>query len=200
MDQYFSNNDAFESEYKEIVCWCGTRSLSFITDRGVFSRNEIDDASLFLVRNIPVLRGEVLDLGCGYGFIGIYSAVRFPGIVLNMCDVNRRAVDLAINNLKRNDVAGKALISDGFQSFPSEQRFDYILFNPPIHAGRDVINSLFSESISRLRDGGALYTVMRKKHGAKSSIEFLSSFARTQIINKQKDIMLIESTAYKKED
>ena len=73
MDQYFINNDNLESKIKEITCWCGTRMLTFETDRGVFSRNEIDDASLFMVRNVLKLNGNVLDLGCGYGVIGIVT-------------------------------------------------------------------------------------------------------------------------------
>jgi 16S rRNA (guanine1207-N2)-methyltransferase len=193
MDQYFTNNDSLKSEYKEIICWCGTQPLSFITDRGVFSRNEIDDASLFLVRNVSQLSGRVLDLGCGYGFIGVYCAVRFPDISLTMCDVNRRAADLARNNMERNGVSGTVVVSDGFESIPEDQLFDFILFNPPIHAGRDIINQLFQESIQRLERNGSLYTVMRKKHGAMSSLEYLRSLADTRIVDKQKDVFLFET-------
>ncbi len=193
MDQYFINNDNLESKIKEITCWCGTRMLTFETDRGVFSRNEIDDASLFMVRNVLKLNGNVLDLGCGYGFVGIYCATRFPDIKITLCDINRRAVELTKRNMEKNGVSGNVVCSDGFDGLQNKL-FDYILFNPPIHAGRDSINSMFKDSVKSLVENGVLYTVMRKKHGAKSSLDFLNTFSNSRIINKEKDILLIASS------
>ncbi len=167
--------------------------LTFETDRGIFSRNEIDDASLFMVRNVPELNGNVLDLGCGYGFVGIYCATRFPDIKITLCDINRRAVELTKRNMEKNGVSGNIVCSDGFDGLQNKL-FDYILFNPPIHAGRDSINSMFKDSVMSLVENGVLYTVMRKKHGAKSSLDFLNTFSNSRIINKEKDIVLIAST------
>ena len=197
MSQYFENNDSLERETREITCWCGTRKLSFITDRGVFSRTEIDDASLFLVRNIPEITGRVLDLGCGYGFIGIYTAVRNPLISLVQCDVNERAVELCRLNCEANGIISQAVVSDGLASLDGS--FDCILLNPPIHAGKEVSYRLAEESLQNLSDDGRLYIVIRKKHGAQSMIEHLSAVSDVSIFRKEKGIFII-SCSRKKED
>ena len=197
MSQYFENNNSLERETREITCWCGTRKLSFITDRGVFSRTEIDDASLFLVRNIPEITGRVLDLGCGYGFIGIYTAVRNPLISLVQCDVNERAVELCRLNCEANGIISQAVVSDGLASLDGS--FDCILLNPPIHAGKEVSYRLAEESLQNLSDDGRLYIVIRKKHGAQSMIEHLSAVSDVSIFRKEKGIFII-SCSRKKED
>ena len=197
MSQYFETNDSLERETREITCWCGTRKLSFLTDRGVFSRTEIDDASLFLVRNIPEITGRVLDLGCGYGFIGIYTAVRNPLISLVQCDVNERAVELCRLNCEANGIISQAVVSDGLASLDGS--FDCILLNPPIHAGKEVSYRLAEESMEHLSNDGRLYIVIRKKHGAQSMIEHLSAVSDVSIFRKEKGIFII-SCSRKKED
>ena len=197
MSQYFENNDSLERETREITCWCGTRKLSFITDRGVFSRTEIDDASLFLVRNIPEITGRVLDLGCGYGFIGIYTAVRNPLISLVQCDVNERAVELCRLNCEANGISSHAVVSDGLASLDGS--FDCILLNPPIHAGKEVSYRLAEESMEHLSNDGRLYIVIRTKHGAQSMIEHLSAVSDVRILRKEKGIFIL-SCSRKEED
>ena len=195
LSQYFENDPFLKKDLRELTCWCGTRKLTFFTDSGVFSRTEIDDASLFLVRGIPEISGRVLDLGCGYGFIGIYTAVRNPGIELVQCDVNEKAVELCRKNCESNGVASLTAVSDGFGSI--EGKFDAILLNPPIHAGKEVVTRLMEDSILHLAENGTLYIVIRKKHGAASVIEHLSSIAATQTVKKEKGIYLVSCTAEK---
>ncbi|MBR5045369.1 MAG: class I SAM-dependent methyltransferase [Oscillospiraceae bacterium] len=195
MSQYFVNDPSLKEDLRELKCWCGTHELTFLTDSGVFSRTEIDDASLFLVRGIPELAGRVLDLGCGYGFIGIYTAVRNPGIELVQSDVNERAAELCRINCEANGVISEVLVSDGFSSV--EGKFDAILLNPPIHAGKDVTYRLAEESLQHLTGSGALYIVIRKKHGAASMIAHLSELCETEIIKKEKGINLVSCTVNK---
>ena len=189
MSQYFQNDPSLKQDMKELTCWCGTRKLTFLTDSGVFSRGEIDDASLYLVRNIPPLSGRVLDLGCGYGFIGIYAAVKNPEIELVQCDINERAVRLCKTNCEANDVISDAVVSDGLSSLEGD--FDWILLNPPIHAGKETSYRLAEESLRRLSDGGTLVLVIRKKHGAVSMMEHLSSLAEVDTVRKEKGIHII---------
>ena len=197
MSQYFQNDPSLRKDTRELTCWCGTRKLTFLTDSGVFSRGEIDDASLFLVRNLPPLHGRVLDLGCGYGFIGIYAAVRNPDIELFQCDVNERAVELCIANCEVNGVRSETVVSDGLSAL--EGKFDWILLNPPIHAGKEVSYRLAEESLERLSDGGRLVIVIRKKHGALSMAEHLNAFADVEEAAKEKGIYLLFCSDKKEE-
>ena len=190
LNHYFTNSSDLKENPKEISCWCGTKKLTFSTNSGVFSRNEIDDASLMLVRGIPELHGRVLDLGCGYGFIGIYAAVKNPGISLIQTDVNERAVELCRKNCEANGIdSSEVFLSDGFASING--KFDFILFNPPIHAGKDVVYRLAEESVEHLEGTGSVYIVIRKKHGASSLIDHMRESSDVNIIGRQKDIYLI---------
>jgi len=194
MSQYFENNDNLKDAPREITCWCGNRKLVFRTDSGVFSRTEIDDASLFMVRNIGPLSGTILDLGCGYGFVGIYCAVSNPDVNVLFSDVNKRALELCKNNCTLNGINGEWFISDGFSAF-ERMEFDSILLNPPIHAGKNVVHQLICEGMNHLSDGGKLYIVIREKHGAKSLLKYINSSYSGECIKKQDSIWLIVVSA-----
>jgi len=171
MSQYFENDNSIISEPKTTVCWCGEHQLKFITDHGVFSYGEIDDASLKLVKVCQDLNGSVLDLGCGYGFIGIYLKKKYPIIDLYQTDINERALSLCKTNCNNNNVTSTILCSDGLSNIDID--FDNIILNPPIHAGKDVCFRLISESYDHLKKAGTLYVVVRKKHGAESYLKYL---------------------------
>ena len=171
MSQYFDNDENVKSDPVSVSCWAGSRELTFITDSGVFSRGEIDDASLLLVKQLPPLEGRVLDLGCGYGFIGQWLKARMPAIEAVQSDVNRRAVELCERNRAANGLDTAVILSDGFAALEGD--FDAVVLNPPIHAGKEVCYRLYAETKERLREGGRLYIVMRKKHGAESTVRHL---------------------------
>ena len=115
----------------------GGRTVEFLTDSGVFSRGHVDFGSRVLAENLPALTGRVLDLGCGYGFLGLAAKLLHPGIgELVLCDVNTRALGLARRNAERLGLPATILESDGFAAV--EGRFDAILTNPPVRAGKAV--------------------------------------------------------------
>jgi len=188
-NQYFENNRDLKQDLKELTCWCGAKKLTFVTDSGVFSRSEIDDASLMLVRKIPPLSGRVLDLGCGYGFIGIYAAAANPGISLTQTDINERAAELCALNCRNNGIDSDVRTGDGLSAVSGE--FDFILLNPPIHAGKEAVFRLLGDSMARLSGPGVLYIVVRKKHGASSMIRFLDSLGETETVARDDGIMVI---------
>jgi 16S rRNA (guanine1207-N2)-methyltransferase len=105
--------------------------LTFETDAGVFSREGVDKGTALLLNALPDLSGNVLDLGCGCGAVGISAASANPGAYVTMADINERAVELSQKNVRRNSVAARVLESDGFSSLCGEM-FSYILTNPPI--------------------------------------------------------------------
>ncbi len=171
-DQYFTADPASAS--RPVMCDFTYRgaALRFETDSGVFSRGEVDEGSRILLEALPPLAGRVLDLGCGWGAIGVSIAAANPEARVTMADVNRRALALAEKNAAANRAACRVAESDGFSALEGE-RFDAIVTNPPIRAGKQVIYRLFADSAAHLAEGGALYLVIRKQQGAESALKYL---------------------------
>ena len=173
-DQYYTREP--QSTSKPVDCefgWRGHR-LRFRTDAGVFSRGELDPGTRLLLNALPELAGDVLDLGCGWGAIGVSIAKAMPGICVTMADVNLRALGLAAENARVNGVSCETVESDGFSGL-ADRTFDTVVTNPPIRAGKQVIYRMFADARDHLRPGGALYLVIRKQQGAESCIRYLQS-------------------------
>ena len=159
-------------------------SLSFMTDAGVFSRGELDQGTRLLLDALPELSGDVLDLGCGWGAIGVSLAKANPACRVVMADVNRRALEWAKANLSRNGVSALCVESDGMTALAG-RRFDAVVTNPPIRAGKQVIYRMFADAAACLNPGGALYLVIRKQQGAESCIRYLKGlYAQVDKIDK----------------
>ena len=192
-DHYYSPNP--QSAHKPALVETSYRGhfLAFQTDSGVFSRLELDKGTALLLDTLPEkLSGEVLDMGCGYGVIGISVGRAYPGCVITMADVNSRAVELAAENAKQNNVAAHTLQSDGYAAIPMEERFDLILQNPPIRAGKQVIYQMFADAAQRLSPDGSLWLVIRKQQGAPSAMTYLQTlFADARIMEKKSGYWII---------
>ena len=151
-------------------------SLSFHTDSGVFSRLEIDKGTEILLNALPYdLSGSVLDMGCGYGVIGVSLGKAYPACRITMVDINQRAVDLARQNADENSVAATIFQSDGYHEIPPEKTYACILQNPPIRAGKQTIYQMFAQGAARLKENGVLWLVIRKQQGAPSAMTYLQS-------------------------
>ena len=137
-EQYYTANPTSES--KPVPCAFPYRGhgLNFMTDAGVFSKGELDVGSRLLLDALPALTGDVLDLGCGWGAIGVAIAKAYPECRVVMADVNHRALDLSRQNLERNHAKAECLESDGMANL-MDRRFDAVITNPPIRAGKQVI-------------------------------------------------------------
>jgi 16S rRNA (guanine1207-N2)-methyltransferase len=157
--------------------------LTFVTDAGVFSRDGLDRGTEVLLNALPPMTGRVLDLGCGWGAVGVALGRRWPDLDIVMTDINSRAVELARRNLAENGVQATVVQGDGFASV--EGRFDAIITNPPIRAGKAVIYGLFAQARERLKPGGALYVVIRKQQGAPSALKYLKEvYARAETVDR----------------
>ena len=154
----------------------GVRSRC-LTDAGVFSRDGLDTGTRAMLEALPELHGRVLDLGCGWGPVGVTLARKYPECEIVMTDVNHRAVELSRRNLARNGAKAEVVQGDGFESVTS--MFDFILTNPPIRAGKAVIYRLFAEAKEHLADDGALILVIRKQQGAASAQKYLQTLFPT---------------------
>ncbi len=161
-------------------------SLHFRTDHGVFSKGSLDKGTEILLKHLPPLSGSLLDLGCGWGAIGIALSKKYPALQVTMVDINERAVTLASQNAKTNQVSPRILQGDGFSPLASQERFDTIVTNPPIRAGKKIIYSWFNQSIQHLNPQGQLFLVIRKQQGAPSALSHLKNlFSDVAVIKKE---------------
>ena len=188
MDHYYSENPTTEHRISQIEYSLGDIDLRFTTDSGVFSKDKVDYGTNVLLRSLPPIDGKILDLGCGYGPIGITLARLNPRAEITMIDINQRAVDLAKVNIEQNGVKNaRVLQSNGFENL--EGTFNAIISNPPIRTGKKVIYSLFEESIQYLENGGSIYLVIQKKQGAKSAMNKLNEiYGNCRAIIRKVDI------------
>ncbi len=183
-DHYFSASPESAHRYAETIYTYRGQELRFTTDAGVFSRGEVDFGTEVLLRALPeVMSGRVLDLGCGWGPVGVSVGKAYPDCHIVMSDVNERALELAGKNASRNGVPAETHLSDGLENVPGS--FDYILTNPPIRAGKQVIYRLFADSAAKLNAGGRLYIVIRKQQGAESALKYLKTvYEKVETIEK----------------
>lgn len=171
-DHYYTTDPGSISAPREITGEYRGLTIRFITDNGVFSKNEVDPGSRLLIHALPdPMTGTLCDIGCGWGAMGVSLAKRYPLLKVTMSDVNERALDLCKKNAALNRVEASILESDGMKNV--EGVFDYIITNPPIRAGKAVIYRFFEEASQKLKTDGALYIVIRKQQGAASAEKYL---------------------------
>ena len=141
--------------------------LRLRTDAGVFSRGRLDRGSELLLEAIDVGPCDlVLDLGCGYGALGIVAAKLSQGGHVILTDVNERAVSLARANVRANGVPNAEVRVGDLYAPVADLAFDHIVCNPPIRAGRVVVDRIVAEAPAHLFDGGRLWLVARTRQGA----------------------------------
>lgn len=172
--------------------------MQFVTDRGVFSKNEIDygTRTLLSVCEVPQVQGPILDVGCGYGPIGLTLAMEYKTRQVHLIDVNERALQLAKENAQINGVEDRVSIyeSDQFSSV-TEKQFAAIITNPPIRAGKKVVHAILEKSCLHLVKGGELWVVIQKKQGAPSAIKKLEEFFQeVEVVHKNKGYFVLKAT------
>ena len=194
MEHYFTNNEQLKSERRDINYVLGETDFTFLSDNGVFSKNKIDYGSRFLVetmlKHVNKTQLKILDMGCGYGFIGIVLAKKLDSLV-TLVDVNKRALHLAKENTKVNKVEANIIESNIYDNV--SDTFDIIVTNPPIRAGKKVVESMLLGASSYLQSDGELWCVIRKDQGAKSMVKVLEDNYKTSIVAKSKGFYAIKA-------
>lgn len=191
MEHYFTNSDNLKSEIKEFKVKVQDIEFKFKTDNGVFSKGELDYGTWLLITTILKLdiKGYGLDMGCGYGAIGIILA-KLKEIKMDMIDVNKRALHLTELNAKENGVLVNPYLSDGMSNV--KDIYDFIVSNPPIRVGKEKLYSLFKDSKNHLKKGGVIYMVIRKEQGAKSFIKDFQNIYQIEVLEKSKGFYILK--------
>lgn len=195
-EHYYSVDPKVKSDPKEWTTDLRGKTLRFRTDAGVFSKGEVDFGSKLLAEafTMPEVEGDVLDVGCGYGPIGLSIAASFPERNIHMVDVNERALTLAAQNAKQNDVGNAMIYSSDALSKVTAGGFAAILTNPPIRAGKETVFKFYEEAYSKLETGGELWVVIQKKQGAPSTINrLIELFGNVETVVKKRGYYILKA-------
>ena len=200
-EHYYSNKPQIESKPRQWKFTLRGHTFTFETAAGVFSKSEVDFGSRVLIDTfeMPEVEGDVLDVGCGYGPIGLSIAKANPERFVHMMDINTRAIALAEKNAQVNGIQNVRIFeSDGLASV-GDVKAAAILTNPPIRAGKETIFRFYDESYEKLVEGGELWIVIQKKQGAPSTVSHLEElFSEVDVVEKKKGYWIIRAIRAKK--
>ncbi|WML58177.1 class I SAM-dependent methyltransferase [Neobacillus sp. PS2-9] len=195
-EHYYSRTQKVESDPKFWDFMLKNNLFRFKTDNGVFSKREVDFGSRLLIESfeMPQTEGFVLDVGCGYGPIGLSIAKQYHDRVVHMVDVNERAIQLSKENAALNKIENVKVYESDRLINVNEMNFAAILTNPPIRAGKQTVHDIFEQSYNHLVSNGELWVVIQKKQGAPSAIEKLKTlFSEVETIDKSKGYFIVKA-------
>ncbi|MFC3040932.1 class I SAM-dependent methyltransferase [Virgibacillus xinjiangensis] len=195
-EHYFSNKPQSKSSPKTWKYKLRSKVYTFTSDVGVFSKNDVDFGSRLLIENFsaPGRSGDLLDLGCGYGPIGIAIADAYSERRVVMADINQRALGLAEQNAKQNNVGNVEFVYSDLLSGLQNRSFAAVITNPPIRAGKKVVHQLFEDAKEALYANGELWVVIQKKQGAPSAKNKLEElFGETEVVAKDKGYYILKA-------
>ena len=200
MSHYFQDDPNLASNIKTISFEVNGLTMNLLTDNGVFSKSKVDEGSLaFLKVILPLDLGDnILDLGCGYGTIGLTIAVAKKEARVTLADINTRALTLCKKNAEALNVSQRVTIlqSDIYEKI--EGKYDSIVINPPIRAGKIVTYRMYEEAKQYLIDGGSLLIVIRKAQGAESAAKYIESiFGNVKLLDRHKGYHIYQAVKSK---
>lgn len=193
---YFSNNHDLEHKRKHFNFNLRGHELKFISDAGVFSKNAVDFGSRVLIETfqLDVAGGRILDVGCGYGPIGLAIAKSYPDVTVEMIDVNERALQLAKENSVLNDIQNVRIYESSVYEKVTGNDYQAILSNPPIRAGKKIVHAILEEAYEHLASSGELWIVIQKKQGGPSAAKKMEAvFGNVETVVKDKGYFIFRS-------
>ncbi len=196
-EQYFASQPTSAHDLHTINFNFAGKKLLFRTDAGVFSKSRVDFGTNVLLetvythfRELPL--GKILDLGTGYGSVGIALKALDKDLDIDMVDINQRSLNLAKGNLELNDFSANVFQSDIYENI--HENYAAIIVNPPIRAGKTVVTKMLVESKKHLIDGGIILAVLQKKQGAPSAEKNLeNTFGNVEILKRDKGYYVLRS-------
>ena len=195
---YYTNNVNARSDEKSFDYVLKGKKINFTTDIGVFSKGDVDFGSRLLVETFtePEISGNILDVGCGYGPIGLSLAKSYPNRNVHMVDVNQRALELAKKNAINNKVENVMIYESHCYEGISD-KFAAVLSNPPIRAGKKVVHTIIEDAKNYLVENGELWIVIQKKQGAPSAKEKMEKvYGNCEMVDRDKGYFILKSINY----
>ncbi len=174
-------------------------TLSFTSDNGVFSKNTVDFGSELLVESYDIpeqfQKASLLDIGCGYGTMGLAYGKAYPELSIEMIDVNERALVLAQENAKKNGIHNVDIHESNLYDSVKKSQYEIIISNPPIRAGKIVVHTILEKAYDYLAENGQLVIVIQKKQGAPSAQKKMEEvFGNCERIQWDKGYWILVST------
>lgn len=192
MAHYFTNDPNSKSEERKTTTTIKNQNFVFLTDHGVFSKKGLDFGTRSLLETIDLTRikGNVLDFGCGYGPIGIFIKKMNDAFVnIDMVDINKRSLHLARENARLNDVDVRIWESNIYEKV--DLKYHFIITNPPIRVGNEILYQILLGAKEHLVKGGQLIFVMNKDQGAKTAMKRLEEVYQVEVLDKKKGFYII---------
>lgn len=193
---YSESQDDLKSNPNDFTLFFKDHKFIFTTDNGVFSKKYLDFGSHTLLSAFEPndVDAPILDVGCGYGPLGIVISTLYDKEVY-MVDINERAIELTNKNIGQNNASkAKAQKSYLFDSLDTNMKFSSIVTNPPIRAGKKVVFEIYERAYDFLCEKGELWVVIQKKQGAPSSMEHIKSiFGNCEVVCKNKGYYILKS-------
>ncbi len=197
MTHYYDDNREVAFQIKKISHVIAGRSMQFYTADSVFSKDKVDFGSHFLIEAVlqeNISAERLLDIGCGYGAIGLTLAVFLENLHVTMLDINSRALRLAEENIAQYELNERVSVHHVDSYLDKDEYYDVVVTNPPIRAGKSIVFAIYKTAYQNLKLGGTLYVVIQKKQGAPSSKKYLTEiFGNCDIIAKRAGYYILKS-------
>ena len=195
---YYAENPISQHDEHVVDYRVNDIDLKFTTDAGVFSKMRVDYGSGVLIKKMPDVNfpsNNILDVGTGYGPLGLFAAKFWPTQTVEMVDVNQRGLDLAKKNAELNHIDNVAIfVSDVYSNIAPEKKYGLIVTNPPIRAGKTVVSNILSGAKSHLVGSGVLLVVIQKKQGEPSARKLLTkTFGNCTILKRDKGYYVLQA-------
>ncbi len=197
MNHYFTNDQKLKSNINSIKIEIIGKTYYLYTDNGVFSKKGLDYGTRILIESLPFdkMYGKVLDVGCGYGPIGLVVK-GMTNCHVDMVDVNLRALHLTEMSSTKNKLEVNIYESDAYSNV--KDKYDFIITNPPIRAGKKKVHEILIGACEFLNSEGQLWFVMRKDQGLKSTLKDIEKYYNLEVKNKKNGFVVIRAIKHEK--
>ena len=198
-NHYYTKNPDSISQQKHWTYRLKGNTLSFTSDNGVFSKHTVDFGSELLVESYDIpeqfQKASLLDIGCGYGTMGLAYGKAYPELSIEMIDVNERALLLARENANKNGIHNVDIYESNLYDAVKKSQYEIIISNPPIRAGKIVVHTILEKAYDYLVENGQLVIVIQKKQGAPSAQKKMEEvFGNCERIQWDKGYWILVST------